>query len=414
MRSLPVSLGIYVVVWPEVAVQAFLSPIYASPFVGEARYPSCPQFALIYGADGTVSGEESNYLDPVISSTLPRDVVESVSNTLAMPLLIRLGCAFAPPPHNSLQPQKVESARLVSLESTKLEIAVAVPSDGGLVQVLVPMVFPTPCDTAASCDEVENTLREIIQQMDAMAMERIGDYEMDEDSYEELADQKRIMQALKEEPLGDLPEWWTFTNLNLSLQEECKSMKALLNEDDFATDLHALCRVHGASDNNILQAGVAAIGPSGMFLRAQVEKPTTNRDLINVAIPFPGEATTGDDLRTAVLDVVESVELVDSPSTEPLSLPEAAEEGGSEAITMEAEEKAEESTPKPLGDKTVLGAVDKSEGLEAKESPTTKDITLARQQPKALEAEARLAAKYASIEDLSERAYVILKDLYMI
>ena len=41
-------------------------------------------------------------------------------------------------------------------------------------------------------------------------------------------------------------------------------------------------------------------------------------------------------------------------------------------------------------------------------------VTQARKQPKSPQQEARLAAKYAAIDDLGERAYTILKDLDMI
>lgn len=47
-------------------------------------------------------------------------------------------------------------------------------------------------------------------------------------------------------------------------------------------------------------------------------------------------------------------------------------------------------------------------------SDREKAIREARRQPKSPEEEARLAAKYAAIEDLSERAFTILVDLYMV
>ena len=136
---------------------------------------SPPLFALVYGADGTVSDEDqvdSSFLGSSPSLSLPPEIVDALSSRLTMPVLSRLGCAFAPPPHANLHPRKVESASLVSIDSTKLEIAVSIPSDGSLAQILVPVPFPTECK---SDDDVEATLMKVIDRMDQEACERIED-----------------------------------------------------------------------------------------------------------------------------------------------------------------------------------------------------------------------------------------------
>jgi len=53
-------------------------------------------------------------------------------------------------------------------------------------------------------------------------------------------------------------------------------------------------------------------------------------------------------------------------------------------------------------------------GGEGKDKPLPPEVIEARRQPKSPEEEARLAKKYAAIEDIGERAYTVLKDLYMI
>ena len=56
---------------------------------------------------------------------------------------------------------------------------------------------------------------------------------------------------------------------------------------------------------------------------------------------------------------------------------------------------------------------DGDETIITKDSPKS-DAELSRQQPRPPEEEARLAAKYAAIEDLGERAFAILVDLDMV
>ena len=128
--------------------------------------------------------------------------------------------------------------------------------------------------------------------------------------------------------------------------------------------------------------------------------------VVDVPIKFPaGKQTTADDLRESVLTMIESVEeqVVVAPPTVPqeeASVPEPT------TVVAPDEQKVEAEAEKE--DKPIVAEV--ASGLTLSEE----QIKERRKQPKSPEEEARLAAKYAAIEDLGERAYTILKDLAMI
>ena len=151
-------------------------------------------------------------------------------------------------------------------------------------------------------------------------------------------------------------------------------------------------------------------------------------------------ATSGDELQALVLDIVESAPppeedsiLSSSPqdsqgivsSEEERVAPDVIEDNKGQA---EKEQKAavvpnadaaeslsadddEDETPIMTG-KTVESTVPSSSSTP---SPSIEEaIKRARQQPKLAKEEAELAAKYAAIESLSERAFQILLDLGMV
>ena len=203
-------------------------------------------------------------------------------------------------------------------------------------------------------------------------------------------------------------DWWTTVPpLKTFLRDEAESFQKLLNTgNDFQMDLQKLAQQQ-LSKTTIQRVQVASIGTSGMWLKAAVANKDGNDDdkptILDVPIPFLDgkEATTADDLRESVLTLVESVENVSldakaaqEEEVEPIAEPQSTEK---EEIATEAEEEEvpiKETEPEPL----------------SKEER----IITARRQPKPAKEEAALAAKYAAIEDVGERAYIILVDLGMI
>lgn len=268
---------------------------------------------------------------------------------------------------------------------------------------------------------MDTCILENISQLDSQSFKEIEKKELQQDNYEERAEQLRISQELQEPPNADrLPEWWTFPELKITLSEACDSMKNLLNNDHYSTERRALITNELEEVTGILQTCVAEVGPSGLFLRARVEnvdeQGQDRYDTIEVPIKFPIKAGTADDLRSSVLKVVEAAEtaeqerlVAETPEhmeeTPPPQKPEAEEE-----LSPAAADSIAISTGKIIEEREQEKIKPREDGGK----PSTADIIEARKQPKSPEEEARLAQKYAAIEDLGERAYTVLQDLYMI
>lgn len=338
--------------------------------------------AIIYGADGRVviteeeeePGPKGTTAVAPFFSSLKDAVASRVDGTT---LLATVACAVAPPPHDRLHPQTVVTAEVVRVDTTaggtsSLDVALAVPaslsadpssSSHQLVQILVSVTLPQPCGDGGMADGIttgDNVVRfdndeagygsdhaaivstmaeciiEQLQDLEAHALDVIVEREKQTSTssafgppavFKEREARQRLLRALEEEPYAiDLPNWWTFPELKILVADECSSLKSLLNEDDFAADLLALCRMHhGNGDGGgggtrrssgddvaatFRTAKVAAIGPSGILLKAAVDDDDDVDTIVEVAIPFPpGRATsTADDLRENVLTLVESAE----------------------------------------------------------------------------------------------------------
>ncbi|KAG7365385.1 hypothetical protein IV203_038588 [Nitzschia inconspicua] len=391
-------------------------------------YDTSALLATLYGKDGKIVRDDeqeqkqqvtTDIFDDVTSSMIRESVQSDLGDVNA--LLTRLACGFAPSPHDHLLPRQVVSATLKQVTPKQLSIAVAVPAGnrGGsdetdtyagdqLVQILVPVVFQKAVKSDGEVQIVKSVIKQI-QQLDQIATDRLiqREKQKEEDSAKQrgagLVEQE-LQRDLTEEPLAvDWPSWWTVPQLKIMLAEECKTLKSLLNEAELSNELVALCKLHSSVKKPIRQAKVAAVGTSGIFLRATLLDDNENDiTIVNVPIPFPGgEMTTSDDLRESVLTLIETVELLqeETPAEEPIESPSDV----SETIEIRAEE--EEATE----------AARKMEEETRQKEPTQEEIVAeARKQPKSPEEEARLAAKYAAIADVGERAFTILKDLGMI
>ena len=471
--------------------------------------------AIVYGEDGELLSREEN--------TLPNDdlsgrMIQSLSETIDVQSLTRIACAFAPPPHSNVHPNDVLSAHLVNLDATGIEIGIALSAGdgGGCVQLLVPVPFPIPCqheyddDSSSSSRIFEECLLENVQLLDSQAYQKIAALEWKDENAELLAAQQRIIRQLKEEPYNDeLPDWWTFPELDLWLDEECVSMKDLLNEEDFAADLNSLfSRQLSDSKIEVFKVAVASIGPSGLFLRGYAEQKRLDDDdedritILPLAIQFDERVKSRDTLQAAVLNLVESVEEDEEQASidegEMTEAPIVQEEDLGElesasVITTQKEafqrqllkarlqyQKAESQTMRakklehfqrellkarfslerkvyssedpskatPVEgsrkeervQRELLGARLKYEQRRIRESrskmkeQTHRKLLESRLKyeankighdgsverlktkgnPKSLVDDARLAEKYVEIEDIGERAYVILKDLEMV
>ena len=445
--------------------------------------------------------EEGSQDNSFYGNVKEKELLAWLSRKCDTPLLTRLACAHAPPPHSNMHPKRIDSAHLVRVDGSSMDIAVAI----GPIQILVTVPYPNPCnliahdeqghinDSASSSDahheklsperSVEECISMNLEWLDLEAHKILVQREWEEDYSDVISERQSRVQVLQEEPRGDeLPDWWTYPGLNQFLAAECTSLKALLNEDDFSDDLIALassaslCQPHHQSGRQtvngqkmkIVKACAACVGPSGLVLRAQVEIEAPAGDIpdadssgptvMEFPIQFKNVASSADELQLQVLDLVESISSpADSnPPEEVESSSHESFENESKSIRIQSDEtilaaheievqldnvakiedEREEDDPSLVSKvRSEHGAASFDEDLlerhingrydtitASSQSPSLSPLSVllderfidARRQPKSASEEAKLAAKYAALESLSERAFQILVDLGMV
>lgn len=255
--------------------------------------------ALIFGEDGTMVVDDAGDSvdnDPGTTTLFDDQSVAMDGILLNQEQLIDIGCAFAPPPHDTLHPKEVLSAELVTYQSNELQIALAVQDLGNSVaQVLVsvPLGEASPDNNTMAQDDD-------LQQLHQRAQEQIQRREWESDHAEELYAKQ---QQLQEEAYGDdLPLWWTYANLNFLMEEEADLLKKLLNEKDLVLSLFRRQQQQQQMRNDVELARVASIGPSGVILRAALVDKDERE---TVAVPFEREAKSAEELRKYVLALLE-------------------------------------------------------------------------------------------------------------
>eukprot|EP00980_Cylindrotheca_fusiformis_P011973 scaffold2830_cov131-Cylindrotheca_fusiformis.AAC.94 len=426
--------------------------------------------ALVYhGGDINEDAWIENDVTTTTFSSSTMELTSSVSSQLDPELVLRVACSLAPPPHHMLHPKDCLGARLVSVSTTGAEIAVSVTTGTeGAAQVLIPIDFPQPCHDQACI--VEKLL-----QLDNASYQILARKEWEEQNADQLAAQQDIMESLQEEPLGaDLPSWWTFAALNDDLAEECSNLKDLLNEDDFASDLNALFQNRYQNPDFTIQAintCVASVGPSGIYLRSNVER-TGDYDDVRLdkyftpalAIPFGAEAQSSDELPLFVLKLVESAgEMIDDSSgssedeasVASFAAPTPAQSNNDSSLArwkqyvfqrrlLEARLHLEQRSKVATGirsrfafQRELLSAriqMDRAANskrrtnqkkaefqrplLEAthmeEDATKRKTVSISPKLQSEKQQGQEAAIKYAQIEDIGERAYAILKDLSLV
>ena len=301
------------------SIQAFGNP---PPFRKTPNNPiiTTANRAIIYGGDDSDSikyvEEEEQFSQKAPS--FPIEWIESLAARCPPEWLVRIACAMAPPPHNHLHPSDAVSAHLVNVYETGAEIALGVSTgeDGGAVTILVPISFDgTPCDT-----EDKAILQ--LARLDARAQNSILEQEQSSSqasSFGEQLQRRRLIQELQEEPANlDLPDWWTWPELNRMLDDECALLKSMLNEEDFASDIATLFQQNYHHDKPeevvlVIKACVGSVGPFGILMRAYCEiqnddDGSTCFGVKELALQFDKEVKSRDMMRSSVLKLIDSAE----------------------------------------------------------------------------------------------------------
>jgi len=324
-----------------------LSPCIKSPLIPSSyrRNNNLVRHAIIYGGGDGENGdyqteEEFDASNASDDQDLKQSITDRIYSEFSPSVLINIACAQAPPPHNHLMPQDCLSAELISVNTRGAQIAVSTlasaggAGDGRCVQVLIPIQFAATESSPTPSTESSLMLDYIVQQFQQLentSLKTIAKKEWEEDNADQLAAQEKILFELQDEAsLTDelLPDWWTFCELNKGLEEESGSVKDLLNEDDFATDLNVLFQTnyHGDSPIQPIKTCVTSVGPSGVYLRSYAERKQEGGDeeyfVAKLSIPFPEKSSSRDDLRVSILTMVETAgEQVVAPAVEEEEVP---------------------------------------------------------------------------------------------
>ena len=92
-------------------------------------------YAIVYDENGEVLllNEEGSDDGAGRNTKMNAELLEWLTQKLDMSSLSRLACAYAKPPHDNLHPKKVDSAHIVHVDETRMDLAIALAD----VQVLV-------------------------------------------------------------------------------------------------------------------------------------------------------------------------------------------------------------------------------------------------------------------------------------
>lgn len=277
----------------------------------QRRKAKGPLFATVYNPDGYT--EEYHYEE--YGSSGDTALAESLSKK-NLATLARLACAFAPAGHG-LHLKDLESVTVVTVDENHIEISAILCADGSCVNVMVPVNFPHPC---GGLDDMSECILENINELDHQAEGLLSEVERKEASRE---DDEKISQILINDESIDFPSWWVSPSLIPGMAEECRSIRSLLNEEDFQPEMRALAS-QALDENNeegfVEKVGVAAVGPAGLILRALTEEvqnhpvkvmvvtvPSNNIvNILEIPVAFRTEAANAKDLRASLLGTVAS------------------------------------------------------------------------------------------------------------
>ena len=249
------------------------------------------------------------------------EIIETLSSTDWSKSLAILARAFAPSDQGLIHLKDIQSANVMKVDRNHIEISAILCELEGCLAVSVPISFPHSCENEINAD---TCILENIQELENEAESKIAQEEWNFDHAEEIQEEEQFFLIITEEQsTAHLPPWWLPTSPG-EMNDECKSLKSLLNEIDFRQDLVSLATGQLQSERGeecakVIQAGVSSIGPSGILLLARVISDHDHDfsssstiihhqdqwNIIDVAFQFPKVANSADEIRSFVLDLIE-------------------------------------------------------------------------------------------------------------
>lgn len=284
--------------------------------------------AIIYGWDGEDSDETDTAAMPsytTMDSDLDGDACPPEGLDVAMKLsddlgrmgsFARLAAAFSPP-ERGIGIKDIERVEVTCVREGQIELEAILCETYGCVTLSVPIEFPKECD--------DMDMGCAIQNLDALDIRAETMVSRMQASLEELSLENADLDELVE--LNDkmsFPNWWVSPEMDASMAKECESIKSLLNDPEFHSEIVSLAQ-NGmeknanigngwnkavASDYQVQRAKVAAVGPTGICMKvAAIQQSELGRgtQYLDVAYPFSAGVTPIQDaaaLRANVLGVI--------------------------------------------------------------------------------------------------------------
>jgi len=246
----------------------------------------------------------SNYgLDEKEKNTPPFSLMETLSRDQGV-ALARLAAAFSPVGHH-LVLKDIDHVTVITIDENHIDIQAVICEDEGCVTIAVPVSFPRPC---ASIEHgMEECVMDNLGWLDIQASEKLQQMELDLACYE--ARQKCWRELTSEEKIN-LPTWWVSPK---QMSDECDNVRRLLNNEGFQPDVKALATqilmtVDGDESFVVEQAAIAAVCPTGIYLRARAKLYNlfqgAEEKIVEIPVAFGHEAKDIATLRLAILRAV--------------------------------------------------------------------------------------------------------------
>ncbi|CAB9507161.1 expressed unknown protein [Seminavis robusta] len=297
--------------------------------------------AYIFGDDDSMTDVESTIEDAMGSSIFsssilvggPPSIVKDHSKLEADKALLARLAAANPPTGTSIQLDHLEDVSILEVQETSIMLSAVVRNWDQCVTVAVPISFPSPCSLGSSFDfstdeqqelqqqqqeELQECILNNLQQLDQQAKDVLQQQAELEANYEAIQAYKRQAAQLQSVEEVDFPTWWIPPSDAIDV--ESKSLRSLLNEDDFRKDVLSLAkygiRLQIHEDYYLVaQAGIRSISATGLMLGALIRDPEdgdakstpSNTIAVDIPIPFQNKAGDPNQLRDNVLDMVETV-----------------------------------------------------------------------------------------------------------
>jgi len=266
--------------------------------------------ATIFAPDGDYSWIEED--DNIYQNEQSSKISHQLSRSDRVASLARLAAAF-PPNGHALEISHIESVSVIGVDETHIDIQAVICEEDGCVTVKVPIEFPSPCQTM---DDEECILHQF-HELDYKAMEQLKQQQQEQQQKQKELEQQRLTQDFMNNI--DYPTWWQQPTYN-NLLNDCNQILSLLNLPDFRREIHILAEqslaMHHSSNDDweVEHASIIAVNPAGIYLRIKATKYSHSysdqifdmrTELIDIPLSFGTVAHTAEELRTAVLRMVE-------------------------------------------------------------------------------------------------------------